>query len=158
MYLLYIYFLIFYVFFYYKENKNCPGNCVIIVVNVHCTLDLKLLFQFCLVALSVRIFSLYKFWAYINLYGVMWDNTQNLGPIGSAVLMLFGCKQTNNLTNRHPDVDKQSIYIDEIPHPHTHFLLSFEPKFVFRFILYSNLNEWSSPPGPNPCYMNDTAL
>ena len=33
------------------------------------------------------------------------------------------------------------VYKDEIPHPHTHFPHSFEPKFVFRFILYSNLNE-----------------
>ena len=37
--------------------------------------------------------------------------TQNLGPIGSAVLTFIGYKQTNRQTNRQ--TDKLNLYIDK---------------------------------------------
>ena len=44
----------------------------------------------------------------------MWCPTQNLDPIGSAVLTFIGYKQTNKQSNRQTDrqTDKPNLYID----------------------------------------------
>ena len=47
-----------------------------------------------------------KFWSSKTIPGVMWGPTENLGPIGSAVLTLIVFKQTY----RHQD--KQYIFMD----------------------------------------------
>ena len=45
-------------------------------------------------------------------HGVPRCPTKNLGPIGSAVLTFIGYKQTDKLTNKHPD--KPNLYIENM--------------------------------------------